>query len=157
MVICRRGFHQPIAVFLISHWRCRTVLFLKKQHHYNRLLLATVVPSHDHTYSPRSLCTRRQAAESSFEIQMYLCLPDVACNPFRPASYHFKPARGTPFAKILTRSPHIRPPRPSTSSKLARPPEGGRTFIFSLFNPIEVSLARKAARERMGARQKLEA
>ena len=126
VVICRRGFLQPIAAFLISHWRCRTVLFLKKQHHYNRLLLATVVPSHAHTPTAQDLYAHAGSQPSLRS--KFRCTCSVRTWPAIQsvrASCHFKPARDTPFAKILTRSPHIRPPRPSPPRSLHAPLKGG--------------------------------
>ena len=70
-----------------------------------------------------------QASESSFKIQMYLFHPNVARNPIRS---YFLPFQ-TRLRYAVRENPdpiatHSTPP-PLTSSQLARPPEGGRTFI----------------------------
>ena len=70
-----------------------------------------------------------QASESSFKIQMYLFRPNVARNPIRSCFLPFQ----TRLRYAVRENPdpcatHSTPPL-LTSSKLARPPEGGRTFI----------------------------
>ena len=146
MVICRRGFLQPTAIFLISHKRCRTVLFLKKQHHYNRLLLATAVPSHAHTPTALDLYAHAGKRVSS----KFRCTCSVRTSPvlqFVRAFYHFKPACDTPFAKILTRAPLIRPPRPSPPRSLHAPLKGGALLYPLILRTIISVGSRERGRE----------
>ena len=136
MVICRRGFLQPIAVFLISLWRCRTVLFLWTQHHYTRLLFATVVPSHAHTPTAQDLYAHAGSQPSLRS--KFRCTCSVRTWPVIQsvrAFCHFKPGFDTPFTEIVIRAPLIRPPRPSPPRSLHAPLKGGALLYLLKRNP----------------------